>query len=336
MTASTSSVVAGGVTGEALCYHVLDLVHAQWPHMDFKVKDYCSDPKDNGYRSLHHYPQVMLVASRSGVADFHGDFDSEQGPTDCPVPSGYRWAGRLEAETLFGDFPFEEIMDNSRGYTNAILFLVYLFVSVFILLSMFLAILGEAQAAVRSDQDDEKEAAKRANEKLMSKRYQEYLAAQMIKEAEDNTTVDALRLQLENRIWDEKDKDEANKTAARAFLMGQVDAGRKAQIEDKGVREAEEQLEGHREVAEYNAANAAVNQLEDEKAEQLRKMRLANQSGVVTQKVYKGKTDAREKQLEFLASKALVKHEKDHVDTLDEQAGEVRLYRPLKHTNWYT
>jgi hypothetical protein len=47
-----------------------------------------------------------------------------------------------------------------------------------------------------------------------------------------------------------------------------------------------------------------VNQLEDEKAEQLRKMRLANQSGVVTQKVYKGKTDAREKQLEFLASKA--------------------------------
>ena len=59
----------------------------------------------NGYRSLHHYPQVMLVASRSGVADFHGDFDSEQGPTDCPVPSGYRWAGRLEAETLFGDFP---------------------------------------------------------------------------------------------------------------------------------------------------------------------------------------------------------------------------------------
>lgn len=191
-------------------------------------------------------------------------------------------------------------------------------------------------ALLKEQQDDEKEAAKRANEKLMSKRYQEYLAAQMVKEKEDNTTVDALRLQLENRIWDEKDKDEANKTAARAFLMGQVDAGRKAQIEDKGVREADEQLEGHREVAEYNAANAAVNQLEDEKAEQLRKMRLANQSGVVTQKVYKGKTDAREKQLEFLASKALVKHEKDHVDTLDEQAGEVRLYRPLKHTNWYT
>lgn len=56
------------------------------------------------------------------------------------------------AKALFGDFPFEEIIDNSRGYTNGILFLVYLFVAVFILLSMFLAILGEAQAAVRDDE----------------------------------------------------------------------------------------------------------------------------------------------------------------------------------------
>ena len=56
------------------------------------------------------------------------------------------------AKALFGDFPFEEIIDNSRGYTNGILFLVYLFVAVFILLSMFLAILGEAQAEVREDE----------------------------------------------------------------------------------------------------------------------------------------------------------------------------------------
>ena len=61
------------------------------------------------------------------------------------------------AKALFGDFPFEEIIDNSRGYTNGMLFLVYLFVAVFILLSMFLAILGEAQAAVRDDENLEKE-----------------------------------------------------------------------------------------------------------------------------------------------------------------------------------
>ena len=58
------------------------------------------------------------------------------------------------AKALFGDFPFEEIMDNSRGYVNGILFLIYLFVAVFILLSMFLAILGESQAQVRMHDED--------------------------------------------------------------------------------------------------------------------------------------------------------------------------------------
>ena len=64
------------------------------------------------------------------------------------------------AKALFGDFPFEEIMDNSRGYVNGILFLIYLFVAVFILLSMFLAILGEAQAAVREAEMMQREVGK--------------------------------------------------------------------------------------------------------------------------------------------------------------------------------
>ena len=58
------------------------------------------------------------------------------------------------ARALFGDFDIDEILNNSRGYTNAVLFLTYLFVAVFIMLSMFLAILGENQAKVRADQDD--------------------------------------------------------------------------------------------------------------------------------------------------------------------------------------
>jgi len=62
------------------------------------------------------------------------------------------------ARALFGDFDIDDIMNNSSGYLNAVLFLVYLFVAVFILLSMFLAILGEAQAAVRGEQDAEEEA----------------------------------------------------------------------------------------------------------------------------------------------------------------------------------
>jgi hypothetical protein len=61
---------------------------------------------------------------------------------------------------LFGDFDIDEIMHNSSGYLNAILFLAYLFVAVFIMLSLFLAILAEAQAAAR-----DKEAAHKADPK---------------------------------------------------------------------------------------------------------------------------------------------------------------------------
>ena len=50
---------------------------------------------------------------------------------------------------LFGDFDLDEVMNQSSGYMNALLFLVYLFVAIFIMLSLFLAILAEAQAAVR-------------------------------------------------------------------------------------------------------------------------------------------------------------------------------------------
>jgi len=53
---------------------------------------------------------------------------------------------------LFGDFNIDEIVDNSPNYMNTALYLIYLFVAVFILLSMFLAILGEAQANLRDDQ----------------------------------------------------------------------------------------------------------------------------------------------------------------------------------------
>jgi len=57
---------------------------------------------------------------------------------------------------LFGDFNLDDIIDNSTGYLNAIFFLGYLFVAMFILLSMFFAILGESQANLRDEQRDQR------------------------------------------------------------------------------------------------------------------------------------------------------------------------------------
>ena len=55
---------------------------------------------------------------------------------------------------LFGDFDIDEILDNSPSYLNAIFFLCYLFVAIFIMLSMFLAILAEAQVNLNSEKAD--------------------------------------------------------------------------------------------------------------------------------------------------------------------------------------
>jgi len=53
---------------------------------------------------------------------------------------------------LFGDFDIQLIMDSSDSYLNGMLFVAYLFSAVFILLSIFLTILGENQEAVRTEQ----------------------------------------------------------------------------------------------------------------------------------------------------------------------------------------
>jgi hypothetical protein len=53
---------------------------------------------------------------------------------------------------LFGDFDINDILTNSGSYSNALIFLGYLFIAVFVMLSMFLAILAEGQVAVRDDE----------------------------------------------------------------------------------------------------------------------------------------------------------------------------------------
>ena len=65
---------------------------------------------------------------------------------------------------LFGDFDIALIMDNSSDYINAILLILYLFAAIFVLLSIFLTILGEHQEGVRGEQQEAKEAGTSAPE----------------------------------------------------------------------------------------------------------------------------------------------------------------------------
>jgi len=67
---------------------------------------------------------------------------------------------------LFGDFDMTDVISNSPNYGNTILYLLYLFCAIFVLLSMFLAMLGEAQANLRDDQRDARKEAEKKGEQL--------------------------------------------------------------------------------------------------------------------------------------------------------------------------
>ena len=65
---------------------------------------------------------------------------------------------------LFSDFDIALIMDNSSDYVNAVLLILYLFAAIFVLLSIFLTILGEHQGHVRDEQREAKKAGTSAPE----------------------------------------------------------------------------------------------------------------------------------------------------------------------------
>ena len=60
--------------------------------------------------------------------------------------------------SLFGDFDIQAIVDSSNSYLNMLFFLGYLFFAVFILLSIFLTILGEHQDALQTENADRQQA----------------------------------------------------------------------------------------------------------------------------------------------------------------------------------
>ena len=58
------------------------------------------------------------------------------------------------ARALFFDVDIDEVLDNSSGYVNTLLLILYLFVAVFIMLSLFLSILAEGHSVVRQKEEE--------------------------------------------------------------------------------------------------------------------------------------------------------------------------------------
>jgi len=100
--------------------------------------------------SVFAFSNMLMIQLGATMVSYNGPFSS------------FISLGRA----LFGDFDLDEILENSPDFTNTIFFLAYLFCAVFILLSMFLAILGEAQANLRDDERSIRKEAEKKGETL--------------------------------------------------------------------------------------------------------------------------------------------------------------------------
>ena len=57
---------------------------------------------------------------------------------------------------LFSDFDVDEVMHNSSGWFNVMLYLLYLFIAVFVMLSLFLSLLAEGFIKIKTERDKER------------------------------------------------------------------------------------------------------------------------------------------------------------------------------------
>jgi len=180
------------------------------------------------------------------------------------------------------------------------------------------------------------DAEKKRYEKEMNSKYKAYLSDQMIKETADNSKVDALRKELENRIWKQRDDDQRKQTDAREYLMRQTDAGRQSQIADKAARDAQA-LEAYHHENDFEVARLdELDRLEAEKNGARKAAVMENVGSLRTQMDSNVVGRVKEEQEKFLLNKMMEMEEARHSEKLANQAGVVNMYRPLKHSTWYT
>lgn len=111
------------VEDTAECYHALGVIHSGWPTVPGRFKDYISNPKPNGYRSLHTgvigperqrieiqiRSHEMHRVSEMGVAA-HWEYKNPGKPKDG---SSYRWLREL-LEILEQTADPEEFLEHTK------------------------------------------------------------------------------------------------------------------------------------------------------------------------------------------------------------------------------
>jgi len=176
------------------------------------------------------------------------------------------------------------------------------------------------------------EQAKRDDEKATTRRYQDYLKQQMVKEAQNFATVDALRQAEENKIWAKREQEQQDRHDARSALWKATDQSRQEQMRMKAEREVKELDDG----SEFRAHQEVLDRAAADKEAAHKIAVMENLRGINAQKAFKERLGRREVQEKYLETKMMLKVEQEHKARLSEMAGTVQVNFPNKHTQWYT
>ena len=109
------------------CYHVLGIIHSQYPTVPGRFKDYISTPKANGYRSIHTTvigPESQRIEIQIRTKDMHEEADlgvaahwnyKEQGGSEKSAKDAkqYRWMREL-LEIIEQEAHPEEFLENTK------------------------------------------------------------------------------------------------------------------------------------------------------------------------------------------------------------------------------
>lgn len=172
--------------------------------------------------------------------------------------------------------------------------------------------------------------------KMAALKFKKYLEEQMTKEADDNQWVDEIRKKEEEKVWKARDDLYQAREDARDALMKQVDAGRKEQIKAKYEQEKSEKEHDKVYVKKFIEDAKAGIFKEKEDMQKRRVVAMENSVKLMNQIDLREHARLLDQQDTFLEAKRMEYIERQHQLKLQEQGGSVRLFRPLKESQWYT
>lgn len=107
------------------CYHVLGIIHSQFPVVPGRFKDFISTPKPNGYRSIHTTvigPENQRIEIQIRTADMHYEADmgvaahwsyKQGGGADLTDMKKFRWLREL-LEIMEQEAKPEDFLENTK------------------------------------------------------------------------------------------------------------------------------------------------------------------------------------------------------------------------------